>query len=175
MGVKGLWTLLEPFGQRFEMKALENQVLAVDASIWIYQFRSILPGQFGDQDIGDVREACVVGFLRRICKLLLIGVRPIFVFDGVPSDLKLDTLRRRRHAEDDNLPIIRKNAEHLLRKQLGSINKLEGTNNNQSTPEVDPVVPQTRKRIRHSENLHLDTNLPDISEIFDVDHSFDFF
>ena len=38
MGVKGLWTLLEPVGRRIPAEALGGKRLAVDASIWLVQF-----------------------------------------------------------------------------------------------------------------------------------------
>jgi len=36
------------------------------------------------------------GFLRRICKLLFFGIKPVFVFDGRTPALKAKTLRERR-------------------------------------------------------------------------------
>lgn len=38
MGVKGLWTLLEPTGRRVNIEALGGKRVAVDASIWLVQF-----------------------------------------------------------------------------------------------------------------------------------------
>jgi DNA excision repair protein ERCC-5 len=36
------------------------------------------------------------GFLKRICKLLYFGVKPVFVFDGSTPGIKKRTLMQRR-------------------------------------------------------------------------------
>eukprot|EP00834_Sanchytrium_tribonematis_P001142 NODE_25_length_41203_cov_0.917113.p7 type:complete len:750 gc:universal NODE_25_length_41203_cov_0.917113:423-2672(+) len=84
MGVKNIWTLLEPAGQPVQLPSLYKKTLAVDASIWIYQF------------IRTTNQSYLLGFLRRICKLLFYGIRPIFVFDGQPPDLKKRVLHLRK-------------------------------------------------------------------------------
>ncbi len=38
MGVTGLWQLLKPTARKVNLEALAGQVLAIDASIWIFQF-----------------------------------------------------------------------------------------------------------------------------------------
>ena len=54
------------------------------------------------------------GFLRRICKLLFFGIKPVFVFDGVTPQIKRQTLilrRQLRHRQQIN---YNKAAEKLL-------------------------------------------------------------
>jgi hypothetical protein len=38
MGVKDLWTILEPSAERVNLDALRGKTIAVDASIWMIQF-----------------------------------------------------------------------------------------------------------------------------------------
>ena len=38
MGVKDLWTLLEPSAERVDLSGLRGKRIAVDASIWMVQF-----------------------------------------------------------------------------------------------------------------------------------------
>jgi len=99
MGVKGLWQLLLPIGRRISIETLEGKVLAVDASIWLTQFLKAMR----DQETGRVvPNAHLMGFLRRLCKLLYHGIRPVMVFDGAtPAIKKLETERRRKARGDD--------------------------------------------------------------------------
>ena len=45
-----------------------------------------------DKDGRALMNAHVLGFLRRICKLLFYGIRPVFVFDGGAPALKRNTI-----------------------------------------------------------------------------------
>jgi 5'-3' exonuclease len=87
MGVKGIWPLLKPVGRRTNLNKISNKVLAIDASIWLYQFVKVLP-KSGTMS----RNYHIVGFFRRICKLLFFNIKPIFIFDGVPPSLKDRTM-----------------------------------------------------------------------------------
>lgn len=61
--------------------------MAIDSSIWIYQFQATM------RDKGRALvNAHVLGFLRRICKLLFYGIKPVFVFDGGAPALKRMTI-----------------------------------------------------------------------------------
>src|ERR1700729_2728498 len=62
--------------------------MAIDSSIWIYQFQATMR----DKDGRALVNAHVLGFLRRICKLLFYGIKPVFVFDGGAPALKKATI-----------------------------------------------------------------------------------
>jgi DNA excision repair protein ERCC-5 len=64
MGVQGLWTLLEPVGRRVNIEAIANKRLAVDASIWLFQFMKAMRDENGDM----VHNGHLLGFFRRICR-----------------------------------------------------------------------------------------------------------
>ena len=114
MGVQGLWDLASPAGQRVNFTALENKVVAVDASIWMYHFLKAMRDEKGDM----VKGAHLIGFFRRICKLLYLKIRPVFVFDGPPPALKWKTLQLRAKQRDSEERLRRKAVERLLRNQL---------------------------------------------------------
>src|ERR1700684_3872188 len=96
MGVTGLWTVVQPCARPIKIEALNKKRLAVDASIWIYQFLKAVREGDGDQR----RSSHVVGFFRRICKLLFIGIRPVFVFDGGAPALKRATINARKRRRE---------------------------------------------------------------------------
>ncbi|EFJ31969.1 hypothetical protein SELMODRAFT_73710 [Selaginella moellendorffii] len=110
MGVHGLWELLAPVGRRVSVELLGNKKLAIDASIWIIQFLKAMR-----DDRGEVmRNAHLLGFFRRICKLLFLRVKPVFVFDGGTPFLKRRTVIARRRQREQAQSKIRKTAEKLL-------------------------------------------------------------
>jgi DNA excision repair protein ERCC-5 len=101
MGVTGLWQILQPCARPTNISTLNRKRLAVDASIWIYQFLKAVR----DKEGNALRNSHVVGFFRRICKLLFFGIKPVFVFDGGAPALKRQTVmgrkRRREGRRDD--------------------------------------------------------------------------
>ncbi|GAQ89269.1 putative Xeroderma pigmentosum group G protein [Klebsormidium nitens] len=114
MGVQGLWELLAPVGRRVSVEALGGKRLAVDASIWIVQFMKAMRNDQGEM----LRNAHLLGFFRRICKLLYLRVKPVFVFDGGTPALKRQTVMARRRQRDKSQAKIRKTAEKLLLNHL---------------------------------------------------------
>lgn len=88
MGVKGLWLHLAPAGRRVSLDDFEGKTLAIDVSIWAIQF------MYTTQNSNEY--GILDGFLRRICKLLFYGIRPVFVFDGKTPQLKQRTLVSRK-------------------------------------------------------------------------------
>ncbi|KAF9089548.1 DNA repair protein rad2 [Mortierella sp. GBA35] len=114
MGVKGLWELLHPVARPIKMDTLSNKRLAIDASIWLHQF---LRGM-RDKDGQAIGNAHILGFYRRICKLLYFNIKPIFIFDGGTPGLKRLTIVERRKQRRNNENMVKKTAEKLLAAQL---------------------------------------------------------
>merc|ERR1711862_1057507 len=92
MGVKSLWSLLASSGVIIQPESLEGKILAIDTSIWLYQFIKAMRTESGEM----LPKAHLIGMFRRICKLLFWRVRPVFVFDGDTLHLKKQTAARRR-------------------------------------------------------------------------------
>ncbi|KAI6042859.1 hypothetical protein EDC04DRAFT_2563357 [Pisolithus marmoratus] len=114
MGVKSLWNLLEPVGRPIPLENLEGKALAIDSSIWIYQFQATMR----DKDGRALVNAHVLGFLRRICKLLFHGIRPVFVFDGGAPALKRNTITERKKKKSGAAASHAQIAERLLAAQM---------------------------------------------------------
>ena len=80
----------------FDYESLQGQVISVDINIWLHQIQS-------HRSAGQNPHAYLIDLLKRICKLLNYGIKPIFVFDGAHPLLKRDTIisrdTRRKHAQ----------------------------------------------------------------------------
>ncbi|CAK7244744.1 MAG: DNA repair protein rad2 [Sporothrix thermara] len=114
MGVNGLWQVLQPCARPTNLATLNRKRLAVDASIWIYQFLKAVR----DKEGNALRNSHVVGFFRRICKLLWFGILPVFVFDGGAPTLKRATLQARRHRREGRRDDAVRTAGKLLAVQM---------------------------------------------------------
>lgn len=114
MGVTGLWTVVQPCARPIKIETLNKKRLAVDASIWIYQFLKAVR----DKEGNALRNSHVVGFFRRICKLLFIGIKPVFVFDGGAPILKRQTISGRKARREGRREDAVRTAGKLLAVQM---------------------------------------------------------
>lgn len=119
MGVTGLWQILEQggLGHPIKVEALEGKRIAVDASVWLFQF---IRG-FRDKDDAVKLDAHKIGLFSRICKLLYYKVKPVFVFDGPAPVLKRKTLDRRRDVRQKTLDKVKQSAKQHLINHLQSL------------------------------------------------------
>lgn len=117
MGVNGLWTVVQPCARPTNLATLNRKRLAVDASIWIYQFLKAVR----DKEGNALRNSHVVGFFRRICKLLWFGIQPVFVFDGGAPALKRATIQMRHRRREGRREDAVKTAGKLLAVQMQRI------------------------------------------------------
>ncbi len=114
MGVTGLWTVLQPCARPIKIETLNKKRLAVDASIWIYQFLKAVR----DKEGNALRNSHIVGFFRRVCKLLFIGILPVFVFDGGAPALKRKTISNRKSRREGRREDAVRTASKLLAIQM---------------------------------------------------------
>lgn len=140
MGVKSLWTLLDPVGRPVPLETMEGKSMAIDSSIWIYQFQATMR----DKEGRGLVNAHVLGFLRRICKLLFYGIKPVFVFDGGAPALKRATISERKKKKSGAALSHAKVAERLLaaqmrREALNQVKTKSGSTGKGKVPE-GPVV-----------------------------------
>lgn len=117
MGVNGLWTVVQPCARPTNLATLNRKRLAVDASIWIYQFLKAVR----DKEGNALRNSHVVGFFRRICKLLWFGILPVFVFDGGAPALKRATIQKRQRRREGRRDDAVRTAGKLLAVQMQRI------------------------------------------------------
>ena len=99
-----------PCGRRVSVESLQNKVLAVDASIWLTQFVKAMRDDEGKM----IPNAHLIGTFRRVVKLLMNGIRPVFVFDGGTPELKRNTLIARKQRRSDESQNVTRTAQKLL-------------------------------------------------------------
>ncbi|TLD03733.1 uncharacterized protein PgNI_11720 [Pyricularia grisea] len=121
MGVNGLWQVLQPCARPTKLETLNRKRLAVDASIWIYQFLKAVR----DKEGNALRNSHVIGFFRRICKLLWFGIKPVFVFDGGAPVLKRATLQGRKRRREGRREDAVRTANKLLAVQMQRLAEVE--------------------------------------------------
>lgn len=124
MGVTGLWTVVQPCARPIKIETLNKKRLAIDASIWIYQFLKAVR----DKEGNALRNSHVVGFFRRICKLLFFGIKPIFVFDGGAPLLKRETIGGRKARREGRREDAVRTAGKLLGVQMRRLAEEETRN-----------------------------------------------
>ncbi|OAV99108.1 hypothetical protein PTTG_02358 [Puccinia triticina 1-1 BBBD Race 1] len=139
MGVQGLWTLISPVARPVNLETMGSKRLAIDSSIWLYQFQKAMR----DREGKGIVNAHILGFLRRISKLLYYGIKPVFVFDGGVPILKKQTInerKKRKRGVQDNLA---KTAEKLLAAQLRQAAVMEAQKRSQVKPTGELITPDT--------------------------------
>ena len=110
MGIKGLFPFLAEAAplaiKETEVKAMTGRTIAIDASMCLYQFLVAVRQGEAQSNLsnaaGDVTSH-IQGFLARTVRLLELGIKPVYVFDGKPPELKQQTLagRAERKKEAD--------------------------------------------------------------------------
>ena len=102
MGIK-INELVNEVKRTITFENLFNKRIAIDAFNTIYQFLAIIRQRDGTllmDDEGNVTSH-LSGLFYRTINFLEHNIRPIFVFDGTPSELKLDTIEERRKIKEE--------------------------------------------------------------------------
>ncbi|KAN0087414.1 PIN domain-like protein [Tylopilus felleus] len=101
MGIKGLTALLSEHAPKaiveHEMKTLFGRKVAIDASMSIYQFLIAVRQRDGEMLTNDAGETTshLMGFFYRTIRIVENGIKPVYVFDGRPPELKSGVLAKR--------------------------------------------------------------------------------
>ncbi|KAG7450492.1 PIN domain-like protein [Guyanagaster necrorhizus] len=101
MGIKGLTGLITEHApnaiKEHEIKNLFGRKVAIDASMSIYQFLIAVRQRDGEMLQNDSGETTshLMGFFYRTIRIVENGIKPAYVFDGKPPELKKGVLSRR--------------------------------------------------------------------------------
>ena len=97
-----------------QLKDFKGKKVAIDAPNALYQFLSIIRGRDGTplKDSQGRVTSHLAGLLYRTAHLVEHGIKPVYVFDGMPHPLKRNILQKRRD--------IKEKAMHDWQKALES-------------------------------------------------------
>ncbi|KAG2106556.1 PIN domain-like protein [Suillus discolor] len=101
MGIKGLTALISEHAPKaiteHEIKTLFGRKVAIDASMSIYQFLIAVRQKDGEMLTNDAGETTshLMGFFYRTIRIVENGIKPAYVFDGKPPELKSGVLSKR--------------------------------------------------------------------------------
>jgi len=106
MGIKGLMKFLQEAAPKaikevHSQQAFTGRLMAIDASMVLYQFMIMIrenhSGSYQNltNEAGEVTSH-IIGMLTRTIKLMESGIKPVYVFDGKPPELKMGELAARR-------------------------------------------------------------------------------
>ena len=82
---------------------LEGKIIAIDALVTLYEMISIIRDREG-RPLRDSRgriTSHLVGLFNRTCRMLALGIKPVYVFDGPPHPLKLKTIQERHIRKEE--------------------------------------------------------------------------
>ena len=118
MGVHKLWSLLDGMGSPITPEQYRGKCVAVDASIWLAQFRSIASSR---QKSSEVETVILEGFATRLMKLIFYDIKAVIVFDGKTHPLKLaEVARRRREQQQNELEAVRSKVRRIVNAQISA-------------------------------------------------------
>jgi flap endonuclease-1 len=102
MGVK-INDLVKPIKKTITFENLLNKSIAIDAFNTIYQFLAIIRQKDGTslKDYEGNVTSHLSGLFYRTINFIEHNIKPIYVFDGKPSELKLDTIKERKKIKDE--------------------------------------------------------------------------
>ena len=99
MGIKGLTGLLNEHApnsiKEHDIKTLFGRKVAIDASMSIYQFLIAVRQRDGEMLTNDAGETTshLMGLFYRTIRIVENGIKPAYVFDGKPPELKKGVVR----------------------------------------------------------------------------------
>ncbi len=80
-----------------KLSLLEGKIIAIDALVTLYEMTTIIRDRTGKplRDSKGRITSHLVGLFNRTCRMLAIGIKPVYVFDGPPHPLKQKILKER--------------------------------------------------------------------------------
>lgn len=124
-----------------ELADFKGEAVAVDAFNTLYQFLAIIRGPDGTplKDSEGRVTSHLSGLLYRNTNFLEAGIRPVYVFDGEPPQLKIRTIEERRAR--------REQAEREYREALARGDLETARSKAQQTSKLEPAMVEESKEV----------------------------
>ncbi|XP_055592556.1 flap endonuclease 1 [Uranotaenia lowii] len=128
MGIKGLSQLIAdiaPFAvKEGEIKNFFGRKVAIDASMCLYQFLIAVRAE-GAQltSVDGETTSHLMGTFYRTIRLLENGIKPVYVFDGKPPDLKSGELSKRAEKREEAQKALDKATEAGATEDIDKFNR----------------------------------------------------
>ena len=84
--------------EKTKLESFSSKIIAIDAYNAIYQFLAIIRGPEG-MHLTDRKgrvTSHLTGLMYRNVNFLLMGIKPVYVFDGKPPSMKMAEIERRK-------------------------------------------------------------------------------
>jgi flap endonuclease-1 len=94
--------------ETIDLNSLAGKRVGVDAFLTAFQFLTTMRDRSPQGDGGPLRAengkvvSHLMGFLNRTTTLLAAGIKPVFVFDGTPPELKAEEIAQRRARREES-------------------------------------------------------------------------
>jgi flap endonuclease-1 len=111
MGIKGLYKFIQKYApsaiKELTIDDLKNKTIVFDTSILLYQFVIAIRNTGVDLTNNDGKiTSHIHAIIMKTISFLKKKINPIFVFDGKPPDIKMDTLKERsKNRKNANLEL----------------------------------------------------------------------
>ena len=132
MGIKNLTKLINDQTpnaiQPINIQQLKGKRVAIDTSIILYQYVTAIRSSGSDLKNADDRSTShIMGILTKTLNYLKADIIPIHIFDGEPSELKLNILKDRSKIKKEAIGKLLEVEERIANKEttLEEQNKLE--------------------------------------------------
>lgn len=128
MGIHNLMKLMGDFApssiKECEIKNYFGRKVAIDASMSLYQFLIAVrsDGNMLTDDDGETTSH-LVGLFYRTIRMVENGIKPVYVFDGKPPDLKSGELEKRKEARAKAEADLKKAEESGATEEVEKFNK----------------------------------------------------
>ncbi|MFW9998995.1 MAG: flap endonuclease-1 [Candidatus Hermodarchaeota archaeon] len=143
MGVK-INELVNEVKRTITFENLFKKSIAIDAFNTIYQFLAIIRQRDGTplKDFQGNVTSHLSGLFYRTINFLEHNIKPIYVFDGTPSELKLDTIKERKKVKEE--------AKEKMLKAQDAEDFQEAKKFAQFTSKLDSdMIEESKKLIEH--------------------------